>query len=409
MDFKPLNRLFASWGYYKGKDLFTQTPNFFQNQLLNGKNPIWVTINDKEGEIFSTTPELYSVIMRKAMMYSNGIFKHYKLNAKGEPEELFNTDVLKLLENPNPLQSRNEWLIEEMIHTSIYGNSLVYGLRGFSTQLPKALYNLPVNRVEVVPTGKIYKQYKIDDIIQEFKLKYNDGTVDSYKPKEVIYSRLTNPNNPLIGLSPFQALQMPISNIRGAYGYRNVLINERGMIGLISNDTKDMDGGVPLTETERKKIEKQYSQDYGIRDNQSKIMVTSSSLKWTPINYPTKDLMLFEEITSDLRIILDAYGLNEYLFSKETGTSYNNLLEGKRMAYQDAIIPYADDFTYKLSQYLGLDKVNEFVTIDYSHIEALQKSQKEQSEILKNKAEATRILSELGIYNPDEIKDIIQF
>jgi hypothetical protein len=119
--------------------------------------------------------------------------------------------------------------------------------------------------------------------------------------------------------------------------------------------------------------------------------------------------MLFEEITSDLRIILDAYGLNEYLFSKETGTSYNNLLEGKRMAYQDAIIPYADDFCYKLSQYLQLDKVNEFVTIDYSHIEALQKSQKEQSEILKNKAEATRILSELGIYNPNEIKDIIQF
>lgn len=409
MEFRPLNQLLNLMGYYKGKDLFTQTPNFYQNQILNGKNPIWVTINDKEGEIFSTTPELYSVIMRKAMMYSNGVFKHYKLNSKGEPEELFNTDVLKLLENPNPLQSRNEWLIEEMIHTSIYGNSLVYGLRGFSTQLPKALYNLPVNRVEVVPTGKIYKQYKLEDIIKEFCLTYYDGSTDIYLPKDVIYSRLTNPNNPLVGLSPLQALQMPISNIRGAYGYRNVLINERGAIGLLSNDTKDMDGGVPLTDAEKKKIENQYSKDYGIRDNQSKVMVTSSSLKWTPMVYPTKDLMLFEEITSDLRIILDAYGLNEYLFSKETGTSYNNLLEGKRMAYQDAIIPYADDFSYKLSQYLGLDKVNEFVTIDYSHIEALQKSQKEQSEILKNKAEATRILSELGIYNPDEIKDIIQF
>jgi HK97 family phage portal protein len=409
MEFRPLNQLFNLMGYYKGKDHFTQTPNFYQNQILNGKNPIWVTINDKEGDIFSTTPELYSVIMRKAMMYSNGVFKHYKLNSKGEPEELFNTDVLKLLENPNPLQSRNEWLIEEMIHTSIYGNSLVYGLRGTRFQLPKALYNLPVNRVEVVPTGKIYKQYKLEDIIKEFVLTYYDGTMDKYEPKDVIYSRLTNPNNPLVGLSPLQALQMPISNIRGAYGYRNVLINERGAIGLLSNDTKDMDGGVPLTDAEKKKIENQYSKDYGIRDSQSKVMVTSSSLKWTPMVYPTKDLMLFEEITSDLRIILDAYGLNEYLFSKESGTSYNNLLEGKRMAYQDAIIPYADDFSYKLSQYLGLDKINEFVTIDYSHIEALQKSQKEQSEILKNKAEATRILFELGIYNPDEIKDIVQF
>ena len=296
-----------------------------------------------------------------------------------------------------------------MIHTSIYGNSLVYALRGLRSQLPKAFYNLPVNKVKVLPTGKIYKQYKLEDIIKGFELTYYDGSTDIYQTIDVIYSRLINPLNPLVGLSPLQALQMPISNIRGAYGYRNVLINERGAIGLLSNDTKDMDGGVPLTESEKKKIENQYSKEYGIRENQSKVMVTSSSLKWTPMVYPTRDLMLFEEITSDLRIILDAYGLNEYLFSKESGTSYNNLIEGKRMAYQDSIIPYADDFSYKLTQYLGLDQKNEFILLDYSHIEALQKSKKEESEILKNKAEATRILSELGIYNPNEIKQIIQF
>lgn len=409
MEFRPLNQILGLLGYYRGKDRFTQTPSFYQNQILNGKSPQWITINDHEGEVFTTTPELYSVIMRKGLMYANGIFKHYKINSKGQPEELLNTDVLKLLENPNPLQSRNEWLIEEMIHTSIYGNSLIYGLRGLRSQLPKAFYNLPVNNVKVLPTGKIYKQYKLEDIIKGFELTYYDGSIDIYETIDVIYSRLTNPLNPLVGLSPLQALQMPISNIRGAYGYRNVLINERGAIGLLSNDTKDMDGGVPLTESEKKKIENQYSKDYGIKEKQSKIMVTSSSLKWTPMVYPTRDLMLFEEITSDLRIILDAYGLNEYLFSKEAGTSYNNLIEGKRMAYQDAIIPYADDFSYKLTQYLGLDKINEFVSLDYSHIEALQKSKKEESEILKNKAEATRILSELGIYNPNEIKEIIKF
>jgi phage portal protein BeeE len=409
MEFKPLNQIMGLLGYYRGKDLFTQTPTMYQNQLLHGKNPVWVTINDKEGEIFTTTPELYSVIMRKAMMYSNGIFKHYKMNSKGEPEEILNSEVLKLLENPNPLQSRNEWLIEEMIHSSIYGNSFVFGLRGSSLSNPKVMYNLPANRMKVIPTGKIYKQSKLEDIIDHFELCYYDGKTDRYETKDVIFSRQTNPENPLLGLSPFQALQMPISNIRGTYGYRNVLINERGAIGLLSNDTKDMDGGVPLTSEEKKKLENQYQKDYGIRDKQSKVIVTSSSLKWTPMTYPTKDLMLFEEITADLRIIIDAYGMNEYIFSKETGSSYNNLLEGKRMAYQDAIIPYADDFTYKLTQYLGLDLKNEFLTLDYSHIEALQKSQKEQSEILRNKAEATRILSELGIYNPNEIKDIIQF
>ena len=67
-------------------------------------------------------------------------------------------------------------------------------------------------------------------------------------------------------------MQMPISNIRGAYGYRNVLITERGYVGMISsNNTDSAGGGIPLHGEERKKVERQFTKENG------KIII---SVKW---------------------------------------------------------------------------------------------------------------------------------
>jgi phage portal protein BeeE len=407
MDFRPLSNVLNYFGWYRGKDNFTQTPITYFNQVIQGKQEQYVSINGHEEHLFKTTPELYDVIMKKAYMYSNGVFKHYRM--KGDkPEEVPNSPFVKLLENPNPLQGRNEWLIEEMIYTCLFGNSFVFGLRGYSMDTPKVLYNLPAGDMKVKPTGKIWKQSKLKDIIESYILENKDGSTETFKPDEIMHSRLSNPDNPIIGLSPLHSLQMPISNIRGAYGYRNVLIMERGAVGMISNEARDGDGGIPLSKDEKQKIEQQYAKDYGIGENQSKVIVTSSALKWTPFNYPTKDLMLFEEITADHKKIIDAYGMNEYLFAMDKGATFANLLEGKRMAYQDAIIPYADDFTYKLSQYFGMDVNNEWLCLDYSHVEALQKNEKEKTEILKNRAEAYRILVENG-FTSTEAKKVTGF
>lgn len=407
MAFVPLRNMLSFFGMYKGKDNYTRTPVFQVNQILNGKEPLWVSVDDKEAFLFNTTPELYSVILKKAQLYSNAHIKHYK-QVGDKKVEILNSEVVKRLENPNPLQSRNEWLMEEMIHTSIFGASVVYGLKGFSSQeVPTAFYNLPANRIKVVPTGKIYQQWKLEDIIERFDLVNYDGKIEEFETKDIIYSRLPNPENPLLGKSPLHALQMPISNIRGAYGYRNVLITERGYVGMVSsNNTDSAGGGIPLHGKEREAVEKQFTRDNGIFEDQNKVLISSSNLKWTPFNYPTKDLMLFEEISADLQIIIDAFGMNEYLFSKDKGATFANLEEGKKMAYQDCIIPYANDFAYKLTQYLKLDLKNEFIEFDYSHIEALQDNEESKATTVKTQAEALQVLIANG-YSKDEASVIV--
>lgn len=406
MAFTPIQYIASRLGYVRGKDVYTQTPVFTQSQIFNGKTPLWVSVDDKEAEVFNTTPELYSVIMKKATMYSNGIFKHYK-TVNGKVVEVENSEYLKLLEKPNVLQGRNEWMMDELIQTSVYGCSFGYKLQGYRGASPSALYNLPANRMKIIPTGKIYQQSKLEDIIKEYQLTDYSGAVETFETNQVLYSRIQNPENPILGKSPLHALQMPISNIRGAYGYRNVLINERGAIGMISNDSKDSEGGVPLKNAEREKIERQFTNDYGIGAKQNKVLISSSNLKWTPFSYPTKDLMLFEEISNNLNAIIDTYGMKSELFSKEKGSTFANLLEAKRSVYQDTIIPYAEDFTYKLTSFLGLDVKGEWIALDYSHVEALQQNNKAIAETNKLKADAYNSLLSSGNFNDKELREML--
>jgi phage portal protein BeeE len=405
MQFTPLQSLGRLFSSFRGKDNYTQTRVMSLNQIYDGKQPQYVSISNEEAHLFNTTAELQAVITRKGAMYSNGVIKHYK-TVGAKVVEVENSPIVKLLENPNPLQSRNEWMMEELLHTSLFGNSFVYGIRPFSTAEPKVMYNLPADRMKVIPTGKIYNQYKLEDIIKEYILRNYDGTEQPYEVKDVIHSRVTDPANPILGQSPLHALQMAISNIRGAYGYRNVLITQRGAVGMLSNEARDGDsgGGIPLNDKERKRIEEQYLKDYGTSDRQSKVMLTSSSLKWTPFTYPTKDLMLFEEINADFQKIIDVYGMKKELFSEDKSATFSNLLEAKKMTYQDTIIPYAEDFAYKLTQYLGLDLKGEWISIDYSHIEALQDNENLKAEMLAKKADAYNKLKQAGGFDDKELR-----
>ena len=390
-----------------GTDSFTRSPVLNFANILGRKEPTWIVVDGKETHYFLTTPELYTVIATKGQMLSNGIFKHYKL-VGDKKEEIKDSPTLDLLNNPNALQSRTEWMIEELIQTSIFGNSITYGLKGFSGQdLPSALWNLPVENMKVNPTGKIYKQSKTKDIISSYQLVIDGKVVDTFKSSEVSHSRVYNPNNPLVGMSPMLPIMMPISNIRGAYGYRNILINERGAVGIISGGKKDDDGSIPMDGTTRKKLEDQYGKEYGISDGQSRVIISKSAISWTPMVYPTKDLMLFEEISADMKIIIDAYGLNQYLFGQDKGATFTNVTEGKRMAYQDAIIPYANNRAEKLTKYLGLEAKGEWIELDYTHIEALQSNEKEEADTVKLKAEAYDKLIVHEGFSHDDLVSII--
>jgi hypothetical protein len=137
--------------------------------------------------------------------------------------------------------------------------------------------------------------------------------------------------------------------------------------------------------------------------------MTNASLKWQPMTFPTRDLLLFEEVDANFLSIIDAYGMNANIFSREKGSTFENLAQGIKQAYQSTIIPEAEELAMNRTRLFGLESKGEWLELDYSHIEVLQENEKEKAEVLQLKANTLEKLNTSGLFSAQELKEIVKF
>lgn len=386
-----LKDLFSSFGF--GKKRYTKTPTPPQTiNLMNGVSQILTPKNWDAYDIAMTTAEVYAVIHTRAVLLSSGTWKHYKM-VKGEKVEVDNSPFVKFLEQPNVLMNGNDYIYLLDLCESIYGNTYESLVKGFSSdKLPKAMYILPPNEIKLKTTGMWYTQLSIEDMID-----YYEYCKDRIDVKDIIHRRIPSIKNPLLGESPMNPLYMQISNIRTANEFRNTAMVKKGAFGILSNSSTDVVGARSVTKKERQRINDQYNKDYGIDESKGQVIITDAQLNYQNMTFPLRDFMLFEGISSDFNRIIDAYGLNINIFSKEKGSTFENLSQGLKQAFQSTIIPKSEILSMNKTKEFGMDSSVEFVELDYSHIPVLQENMKEQSEVIKNKANAIQTLVNSGI------------
>lgn len=376
--------------YTSDFNLFTALYRTFSNVGNKEEN---ISISGNEFNLYKTTPELFLTVNKKASMFSNGVFKIKDWKTGNEIE---NDPLLKLLENPSPLFNRNLWLMQVCIDMEILGNHLTY-LKRNSENLtlfpnPDGLIPLPADKVKIKKTGKQFEALKIEEIIEAYKF---DDINATYLPNQIFHLKRQGDDG-VIGNSPLHAIKMPIANIRGAYGFRNLNIAKRGGLGLISPaKMSDAFGGNIMTPEQRSEIEKEFTKSHGYGDNQTSYRMSPIPVDYNHLAYPIKDQMLFEEVNEDWQKIIDSVGLNRNIFSFKDGAKYSNLVEGLRMTYQDTIIPFAELFCFELTKALKLQ--GKYIELDYSHIPALSENEREKAMVNKMKAESLKILIENGL------------
>ena len=403
------NSFLNSFNLFKrGNDPYVVTPQINFNQLLDflEKQDQEISIDGNESDLLRTTPQLFAVIYKHANMLANGRFVHLDKNN----EEIEDSDFVKLLNRPNAFQAGNEWLIQQDVQKLTYGNSFIYLLKGSQLkEVPDALWNLAPKKVTIKRTGKIWNQTEEAKIVSEYLVNANgiDSQAMHLKTIEVLHRNIQDVDDPIVGSSPFHALKMPISNIRSAYGFRNVIMTKKGAIGMITNNSKGTAGSLPFTKDEREKVERQFNSDYGITEEQKKIILSAANLKWNPMSYPTKDLLLFEEVDANFETIIDAYGMDKSLFSSDA--TFENKIMGERSVYQNTIIPEADDLANGLTNKFKLNEKGEKIILDYSHVASLQEDQQRTATVIKTKAEAISTLQASGLYTSEQIQDIVGF
>ena len=359
--------LFSKWGLYNN------------TYLLGQRGPIWISVTEPYN-LYNEISELRSIIDMNASMFSN--MKLYKRDKKSK--KLLEDPYLdKLLNNPNCTQSQNQFLKQYRAQLLVYGNAFVLKRTGtVKGVMPSALWPISPYYLQPVLTGKLFDQVTMEGIIEKYRMINTLAiTIDGigataynypgFATEDILFSRIPDLNNPLIGKSPIASLQYPISNIKTAYRARNIGHQHVG-VGLLSPKvTKDGFGQMALDPSARKNVEEQFGNDYGIGYDQRRTILSNASMDFSSMAVETKNMMLIEEVNADVAAICNVYNMSPQLFL--SNTTYENFRASIVQVYQDNIIPAADEFVQALGPFLGL-KDNEELCASYEHLSILKEN-----------------------------------
>lgn len=402
-----------------GKNFFHKIGTFFglnndkyffdsvQSYRIGYKGAVYLD-TDIPKKLFDTIPQLNQVITKKANMFAN--MRLVLVDKDGN--EVEDPNFQKFIENPNILQTQNEFLKLWSKQVDVYGNLFCYKSQASKLQSYPTSVNLvsPFN-ISPVLTGKIYDQTELSGIIEKYETR-NNLSQKEFPTQDILWVKNADLDDPTIGISPLRSLKFPLSNTKLAYDYLNVISNEKGAIGMISKEnSKDAFGDIPMTPEEKKELEKAFQNSYGLGQsedgsNKMRIQITQSAMKWQPMSYPTKDLLLMEQIDTNFLTIIDHYGLNVNIFSSKAQT-YENVIGAIRQCYQDTIFVCADEFTQAFGKFIGL-KEGLKLKADYSHLPIFQTDESAKSTDLKTKVETLTQLVSSQIITKEQANTIIK-
>lgn len=365
------------------------------NRIWGQKDAIWID-TEEAYNLYIEIPELRAIVDKRASMMSANVPVLY--NADGERVEKH--WILDLIRKPNPNQSWEDVIYSLSVNDALYSSSFAYCPKR-SFNIRNLIVPLPTDKVKIKLSGKKLKQMEKDGLIDGFIFQYAEDS-EKIPLDDMVFLTTTDGVNIVNPSSRIQSLKYPLSNIRAAYHKRNVLLENIGAIGILSARNSDMGGAIPMDPDEKKAIQKSW-----YRRQKDEVIITESDVQWNPMSFPTKDLMLFEEMTSDKLAIIDAYGLNPYLFSQEQGATFSNVKEGVRMAYTDTIIPETIQMYNTISHQLGLNDEGLILVPDFSHIPVMQPDEKLKAETMNLRADAIKKIIEAGVeLNEDEIREL---
>lgn len=370
-----------------------------QSQIWGVKQAVWVDTQNA-WQLFVEIPELRAVIDKRASMMSANKPCLYDKNG----DEVKNHWLLDLINKPNPTQSWADVVYSLSVQDALYSNVFIYAPKRSFNQI-NLFVPLPSNKIKINLSGRKLKQMDKEGLITDYEFKYDNEETETLEVSDVVYLTTPDGMNLVKPVSRIQSLKYPLSNIRAQYHKRNVLLENLGAIGILSAEQNDMGGAIPMTPEERKRIQKDW-----FKRQKDELIITESKVNWQPMSYPTKDLMLFEELTADKLAIIDAYGLNYNLFSSEKGATFSNVKDSIRMAYTDTIIPETQKMYDQILQEIGLADEGYRLVAEFDHLPVLQADEKQGAEVRKMDAETLVKIRELGIeMDINEMRNFLGF
>jgi hypothetical protein len=350
-----------------GKELMRVERNrqgVFTYSFLDGGNDF--VYNEKYLELSLCNPVLMTIVALRSRLYSQMEIKH--VNSKGVVIE--NSPYVKLLDNPNYFQSKEDFFFQQMWFLSSAGYDYIYQKKAFANELPKAIYNLIPSEIDLNNAHKVNKfivTEKDKKAFGERKIKYTlDSTTYELMLADLI--PLYDLSNGLTNNSFFQSQ----SRVRGI---RTILNN-------IEQNIKSKNINLQFSQKYLSKNEST-GNEAQIKDNDKldierkldskNLIITNSAIQVQHLVSDMKKLYLDEQFADDANKCLLAFEMNKNVlnyFSKDS--TFDNQENGVISYIQNSIQTTAKNTMNSLSQQWGLMEKGEKLIASYDHLAVMQ-------------------------------------
>jgi len=350
---------------------------------------------------YEECPPLMSVCNRRALAFINATIS--VVNSAGKPSTSSQSkQVLKRLANPNPLQTTAAFLAQVHIYIDLVGYAVIAPIRpvGFEMYESESLWVIPPTLCSLGcdSTGLNFTTGGIDYVM------IGGRRVNT---SDVMIITDINPSirEMVIPGAKIKSLELPINNIIGAYQSESTLIKHRGPTGLITNEiSTQMGAPLPLSDTEKARIQAGFNRAYGLLNGQSHVVITSAALKYQKTGFNAEELGLHKTIENGTKAICDTIGFPTELMGIINPT-YSNKESADKEVYTKYIIPSAISIAQQLGSYLL--PISDKLCFDYRHVPELQQDKQKEAQARKTLIDSLKIEFDLDLITQNQMLELM--
>lgn len=303
----------------------------------------------------------------------------YQKGKDSELKEIQKHPILDLLAKPNKYQGSEEFTNQVLGYKLIVGNSYIYTPKleaGANMGKPYELQSMPAHLVEI-KNGRNWMEP-----IGGYTIQYAPDVV--FTPEEVIHMRYPAYDFDLgdfYGMSPLKPLLNVVNKSNANMLAAKSSFENGGAAGILTDEAVEEAQG--LSGEQAKQLEDRWGSKFSGPTNKNKILVTVGKLKYQSIGLSPVDLNMIQDHDQTRRDIASVYGLASSLFNDVGASTRDNIMQARKAAWTDAIMPLLDGYVDELNRALTpLWSEDLILKADYSGVEELQQDKATQSEWL---------------------------
>lgn len=277
----------------------------------------------------------YACVNLIATAASSIELKHFKQTGDHR-DEIHQSDLLKLINNPNPMQSGAEFMRHLVSYYALSGNAYVNGPR--AGKAPKQLYLLSPAHVEVKagPYLGIPARYEYKPDANAARIYPVDQLTAA---SEVLHVKTFNPLSPWYGMAPMDAaaLAIDLHNAGNIWNYSLLSQGARPSGALV---VKAKDGQAQnLTDEQFGRLKGMLDDQYAGAGNNGKPLLLEGGLEWQEMSLSPTDMDFMDGKHAAAREIALAFGVPPMLLGIPGDSTYNNMAEARLALYTDTVLP----------------------------------------------------------------------